>query len=138
MILHSEIGLHSLSVSDCWVFWGYTYDLHPPADVYDGKEWKQHPLAGRPNTLGFSLGFDGVPFFKSTNYSVWPVFLINLNLPPAERYACESQSIVSTMHSYTRALTKDTSLQYDTSRIGSWPPNTISLWQVFCAIGFRI
>ena len=35
--------------------------------------------------LAFSLSTDGVSIFKSTNISIWPIYLAILNLPPSIR-----------------------------------------------------
>ena len=38
-----------------------------------------------PEHLGLSLSTDGVPVFKSSQDSLWPVYLIINNLPPIIR-----------------------------------------------------
>ena len=58
--------------------------------IFDGEAMKQfeyasnHDFAAEPRNLKFMLASDGIQPFsqRSTNNSVWPVTLINCNLPP--------------------------------------------------------
>ncbi len=43
-----------------------------------------------PNNLALSLSTDGVPLFKSSKISLWPVFLVILNLPREIRMNAEN------------------------------------------------
>lgn len=48
-------------------------------------------LYQNPTDLAFFMSTDGVRVFKTrTNYIIWPIILINLNLPPHERYLKEN------------------------------------------------
>lgn len=55
-------------------------------DIYDGKRWKGLSrdggiLAGDFNTA-WLLNTDGVQVFKGSNrYSIWPVYMMCMNLP---------------------------------------------------------
>jgi len=56
-------------------------------DIQDGNEWKafvEMNLLINKYTLGFELNFDGLSLWGlfSSNYSIIPIFLTNLNLPP--------------------------------------------------------
>ena len=42
------------------------------------------------NKLAFSFSTDGVAVFKSSNVSIWPVYLVILNLPPTIRMNAEN------------------------------------------------
>ena len=54
-------------------------------DIYDGVLYKSHfdndgPLSS-PDNLSFVFNTDGAPVFKSSNYSIWPLFLSINELP---------------------------------------------------------
>ena len=54
-------------------------------DIYDGERWKELSqrggiLAGDFNTA-WLLNTDGVQVYKSGRYSIWPVYLMCMNLP---------------------------------------------------------
>ena len=58
-------------------------------DVWDGIALKPLRSAGRffstPNHLALCINTDGVPLFKSSSFSLWPVYLVILNLPAKVR-----------------------------------------------------
>jgi hypothetical protein len=54
-------------------------------DHFDAATWKRHDLLKVPGNMGLILNADGLSIFKSSKYSVWPVFVMNGNLPPEER-----------------------------------------------------
>ena len=60
------------------------------SDVYDGKAYQIHIAEGGflSNTMNISLllNTDGVQVFKSSNLSLWPVYLVINELPPHLRY----------------------------------------------------
>ena len=56
------------------------------ADVYDGSEYKKHTHLREVGHLSFILNTDGVAIFRSSKKSMWPVWLVLNELPPAERY----------------------------------------------------
>ena len=59
-------------------------------DIYDGKFYKNLIDAGYFQNDGINLtcqlNSDGVSLFKSSTYSVWPVYLRINELPPLLRY----------------------------------------------------
>ena len=63
-------------------------------DLWNGEKLKAQ-LKGQhfysdPEHLAFSLSTDGVPIFKSSSTSLWPVYLIVNNLPPDIRMKSEN------------------------------------------------
>ena len=67
-----------------------TGDLSTVKDVWDGEVLKK----ATPTTtdIALSLCTDGVPIFKSSRVTMWPVYLAILNLPPSKIY--KSQNII--------------------------------------------
>ena len=55
-------------------------------DIQDSPSWKDSPILNRKWNLGIALNADGLSVFKSTAYSLWPIFIIFLNLPPGKRF----------------------------------------------------
>ena len=53
------------------------------ADIWDGDLLQNFCTVPQNDTinLAFSLSTDGVPIFKSSTVSMWPVYLLVLNLP---------------------------------------------------------
>lgn len=57
-------------------------------DIYDGQMYKQiadGKLMNDPNAVSISCNCDGVPVFKSSNFSIWPLQGILNELPIKER-----------------------------------------------------
>ncbi|MES9883288.1 MAG: DUF1258 domain-containing protein, partial [Sedimenticola sp.] len=56
-------------------------------DVYDSEMYKTLSSPGGPlskpfeNNISFTLNTDGVPIFKSSTFSIWPIFLMVNELP---------------------------------------------------------
>ena len=58
------------------------------SDVYDGilySEWVNNGFLADIRNISFSLYTDGVPVFKSTKISMWPVYLTINEMPFKDR-----------------------------------------------------
>lgn len=59
------------------------------SDIDDGVLYKRlfqnDGVLSSPNNLSFSLNTDGAPLFKSSNISIWPVYLLINELPIVQR-----------------------------------------------------
>ena len=59
-------------------------------DVYDGAVYQRKFGPGRflsePYNLSLKLNTDGVAIFHSSQFGVWPLFLLVNELPPSLRY----------------------------------------------------
>lgn len=63
-------------------------------DIYDGELYKQlseegDPLSSR-SAISLTLNCDGVPVFKSSNYSIWPIQLLVNELP----FECRTKNVM--------------------------------------------
>ena len=73
----------------------YCYEREPDGylrDVFDGsiflsQDWNK-------NTLHFQINWDGISPFKSSTHSIWPLYVVVLNLPPEVRYNPENIFLV--------------------------------------------
>lgn len=76
--------VHSTNLSDSTLF----------KDVWDGSVLTNLSQTGRffsnQNNLALMLSTDGVPLFKSSSISMWPVYLVVLNLPREIRMNSEN------------------------------------------------
>ena len=59
-------------------------------DVYDGSLYKSKSDPGgfllEPYNISVKLNTDGVAIFRSSQFGVWPLFLLVNELPPSLRY----------------------------------------------------
>ena len=58
-------------------------------DIKDGFVYQQlvsNGFLSQPNNISFQLNTDGVPVFKSSGCSFWPIHLLINELPPSIRY----------------------------------------------------
>ena len=67
-------------------------------DIYDGAKYKQNMergnfLANR-NNISFTWNTDGIPIFKSSKYSIWPLYLAINELPVNKRW-CSNNIILA-------------------------------------------
>ena len=59
-------------------------------DIYDGEHYRNLSANNRPlsakyhNNISFVLNTDGVPIFKSSKTSIWPIYLMINELPYKE------------------------------------------------------
>lgn len=69
-------------------------------DVWDGAALKpllnENWYFSNSNHLALSMSTDGVPLFKSSSMSLWPVYLLILNLRPAIRVCAEKWAVCRT------------------------------------------
>ena len=61
---------------------GHRFDWHQTdniEDIYDGAKYKQHMKKGKffanRNNISLIWNTDGIPVFKSSKYSIWPLYL---------------------------------------------------------------
>ncbi|XP_033126933.1 uncharacterized protein LOC117124703 isoform X2 [Anneissia japonica] len=58
-------------------------------DIYDGEIYQRLCEPGQPlhnvNNFSYSFNSDGVPIFKSSKYSLWPIYIMINELPPKLR-----------------------------------------------------
>ena len=62
-------------------------------DIYDGQMYKSLVSKGildSPDNISFILNTDGAPIFKSSNVSIWPIYLIINALPIKQRMKKEN------------------------------------------------
>ncbi|KAE8741053.1 hypothetical protein FOCC_FOCC013423 [Frankliniella occidentalis] len=60
-------------------------------DIYDGEIYKRAQSQGFTNNgITFMFNTDGIPVFKSNSYSLWPFYLVILELPPEKRFLSEN------------------------------------------------
>eukprot|EP00734_Pompholyxophrys_sp_LG126_P000134 Pompholyxophrys_sp_v1_NODE_16_length_4221_cov_20.931109.p1 type:complete len:801 gc:universal NODE_16_length_4221_cov_20.931109:2595-193(-) len=56
-------------------------------DIMDGDKWKEHAdIYNSMNHYVMGLSTDGVPLFKSSSMSMWPIWLVSYDLDPKIRY----------------------------------------------------
>jgi hypothetical protein len=56
-------------------------------DVYDGlqyKKWKN--FLNEPANVSFLVNTDGVAIFRSSKFSIWPVWIVINELPKSQRF----------------------------------------------------
>lgn len=51
--------------------------------------------------ISFQINTDGVALFRSSKYSIWPVYLVVNELPPNCRYICATLLEYLLLHLYT-------------------------------------
>ena len=62
-------------------------------DIYDGKLYRGNQFLQNPNNISFVMNTDGVPLFKSSPVSLWPVYLSINELPPTKRFRRGNQVV---------------------------------------------
>eukprot|EP00733_Pompholyxophrys_punicea_P000234 Pompholyxophrys_punicea_v1_NODE_47_length_4460_cov_14.923496.p2 type:complete len:205 gc:universal NODE_47_length_4460_cov_14.923496:851-237(-) len=56
-------------------------------DIYDGSEYRKNwDFLSKPTNISLTFNTDGVPLFKSTKMSVWPIYAVINELPPSMRF----------------------------------------------------
>ena len=59
------------------------------ADIYDGGVYQEHVRTGflcDGNNISFTVNTDGIPVFRSSSFSFWPIWLFVNELPYRMRY----------------------------------------------------
>ena len=77
----------------CQYFWDkYRYSKDLCNDIYDGTVYKDVglPISLQKGGFNFILNTDGANKYKSSSWSVWPIYLIIAEMPPDERYKIEN------------------------------------------------
>ena len=68
-------------------------------DVHDGTAFSDLMTPGNflsdHNSTGLVLSTDGVPIFKSSKGSIWPVYLMSTSIPPHKRTLAENLVVAS-------------------------------------------
>ena len=71
-------------------------------DVYDGglyqREFKPGGFLSEPYNISVKLDTDGVAIFHSSQFGVWPLFLLVNELPPAMRQVKQKWSLHTDIH----------------------------------------
>ncbi|XP_063971106.1 uncharacterized protein LOC129260048 [Lytechinus pictus] len=59
-------------------------------DIFDGTMYKKMMEEGEPlsnrNNFSYTFNSDGLPAFKSSKYSIWPIYIMVNELPPKLRF----------------------------------------------------
>lgn len=63
-------------------------------DIYDGSVYKQlfenSGFLSKPSNISFMWNSDGVPLFRSSKFSIWPLYLVINELPYSMRFRPEN------------------------------------------------
>ena len=62
-------------------------------DIYDGQLYRnmcREGILSSPDNVSFLMNTDGIPVFKSSKVSIWPLYLIINELPYSKRMANEN------------------------------------------------
>lgn len=77
-------------------------------DIIDGKNYQnffqKDGFLRNPNNLSFQLNTDGVALFKSSSFSIWPVYLVICDLPPRLRYSRKCRLFAGLWFGYTKPI----------------------------------
>lgn len=77
-------------------------------DIIDGKNYKRFFMEGgflrNRYHLAFQMNTDGVALFKSSTFSIWPVYMIICDLPPTLRYTRKYRIFAGLWFGYTKPI----------------------------------
>ena len=63
-------------------------------DIYDGARYQSYMQSGKflsqDHNISFIWNTDGVPVFKSSKYSIWPLYFSIAELPPHKRWCSDN------------------------------------------------
>ncbi|XP_066923710.1 uncharacterized protein [Clytia hemisphaerica] len=78
-------------------------------DIYDGSlyqnNWSKGCNLSNPYNISFTWNTDGVPLFKSSKISLWPIYLVINELPPNIRYKSENMIFAGVWYSSAKPVT---------------------------------
>ena len=71
-------------------------------DIYDGELYKEfvvnNGILSSQNNISFTFNTDGAAVFKSSNYSVWPIYLVINELEPKQRFLDQNMIFAGLWH----------------------------------------
>ena len=72
-------------------------------DIYDGCIYKKHfendGFLSNTDNISFLWNTDGIPLFKSSKISIWPIFLVINELESKHRYKSENMLLAGIWYS---------------------------------------
>eukprot|EP00733_Pompholyxophrys_punicea_P000815 Pompholyxophrys_punicea_v1_NODE_304_length_2319_cov_4.614841.p1 type:complete len:146 gc:universal NODE_304_length_2319_cov_4.614841:1618-1181(-) len=71
-------------------------------DIFDGEYYKQIPDLVNFGSIAVGLNTDGVPLFKKSKFSIWPIFLVFYHLPPNIRYKFKNMALTALWFGYEK------------------------------------
>lgn len=74
-------------------------------DIYDGNLYKRLFNSGQlsnPNNISFICNTDGVPLFKSSRFSLWPLYLAINEIPMKKRFLKENMILAGLWYGKTK------------------------------------
>ena len=74
-----NVACNALADPTIWSHLQSRFESSDFRDVLDGKE---HEFLSEPGNVSLLLNTDGVSMFKSSNISIWPIWLVINELPP--------------------------------------------------------
>eukprot|EP00734_Pompholyxophrys_sp_LG126_P000342 Pompholyxophrys_sp_v1_NODE_125_length_1742_cov_3.723770.p1 type:complete len:312 gc:universal NODE_125_length_1742_cov_3.723770:1472-537(-) len=64
-------------------------------DIMDGDKWKVNKeIYDNPSNIVMGLSTDGVPLYKSSRRSMWPIWGVYYDLPPESRYKRHNMTLL--------------------------------------------
>ena len=80
-------------------------------DIIDGRNYKNffgqpgsESFLRNPHNVSFLLNTDGVALFKSSKFSVWPVYMVICELPPSLRYTRKYRLFAGLWFGFTKPV----------------------------------
>lgn len=117
------------SENSCWEAVCKQYSLRSKentlsyCDIYDGMVYKQLFNSGflsNCHNISLIVNIDGVPVFRSSSYSFWPIWIVVNELPYRMRYLIDLPKISHNSISYVHFYIKVCKRKSNNSRIVVW------------------